>query len=167
MYSAYKLNKQVDNIQPWCTPFPIWNQSLVLCPVLTVASLTCIQILRMQVRWSGIPISLRIFQSLLWSTRWVSFSILNIYICSLFSYYYHNFNTFIYVVTRKNNTEFLVFIFLGACVFNFQDYRKLHVTQTCMFVFDLLIHEFQEANKKSKESLDIMRLLLWSLISGH
>ena len=25
MYSAYKLNKQGDNIQPWCTPFPIWN----------------------------------------------------------------------------------------------------------------------------------------------
>ena len=22
MYSAYKLNKQGDNIQPWCTPFP-------------------------------------------------------------------------------------------------------------------------------------------------
>ena len=38
MYSAYKLNKQGDNIQPWCTPFPIWNQSVVLCPVLTVAS---------------------------------------------------------------------------------------------------------------------------------
>ena len=29
MYSAYKLNKQGDNIQPWCTPFPIWNQSVV------------------------------------------------------------------------------------------------------------------------------------------
>ena len=28
MYSAYKLNKQGDNIQPWCT-FPIWNQSVV------------------------------------------------------------------------------------------------------------------------------------------
>ena len=27
MYSAYKLNMQGDNIQPWCTPFPIWNQS--------------------------------------------------------------------------------------------------------------------------------------------
>ena len=27
MYSAYKLNKQGDNIQPWCTPFPIWNQA--------------------------------------------------------------------------------------------------------------------------------------------
>ena len=26
-----------DNIQPWHTPFPISNQSLVLCPVLTVA----------------------------------------------------------------------------------------------------------------------------------
>jgi len=38
MYSAYKLNKQGDNIQPWCTPFPIWNQSIVPCPVLTVAS---------------------------------------------------------------------------------------------------------------------------------
>ena len=38
MYSAYKLNKQGDNIQPWHTPFPIWNQSVVPCPVLTVAS---------------------------------------------------------------------------------------------------------------------------------
>ena len=26
MYSAYKLNKQGDNIQTWHTPFPIWNQ---------------------------------------------------------------------------------------------------------------------------------------------
>ena len=28
MYSPYKLNKQDNNIQPWCTPFPIWNQSV-------------------------------------------------------------------------------------------------------------------------------------------
>ena len=34
MYSAYKLNKQGDNIHPWQTPFPIWNQSVVPCPVL-------------------------------------------------------------------------------------------------------------------------------------
>ena len=27
MYSAYKLNKQGDNIQSWHTPFPIWNQA--------------------------------------------------------------------------------------------------------------------------------------------
>ena len=37
MYSAYKLYKQGDNIQPWHTPFLIWNQ-YVLCPVLTVVS---------------------------------------------------------------------------------------------------------------------------------
>ena len=37
MYSAYKLNKQGDNIQPCHTPFPILNQS-VPCLVLTVAS---------------------------------------------------------------------------------------------------------------------------------
>ena len=32
MCSAYKLNKQGDNIQPWCTPFPIWKWSVVPCP---------------------------------------------------------------------------------------------------------------------------------------
>ena len=29
MYSVYKLNKQGDNIQPWHTPFPIWNRPLL------------------------------------------------------------------------------------------------------------------------------------------
>ena len=33
MYSAYKLNKHSDNIQPWRTPFPVWKQSVVPCPV--------------------------------------------------------------------------------------------------------------------------------------
>ena len=33
MYFAYKLNKQGNNIQPWCTPFPILNQSIMPCPV--------------------------------------------------------------------------------------------------------------------------------------
>ena len=62
MYSACKLNKQGDNIQPQHTPFPIWNQSVVPCPLLTVASWSAYRFLRGQVRWSGIPISLRIFQ---------------------------------------------------------------------------------------------------------
>ena len=57
MYSACKLNKQGDNIQPWRTPFPIWNQSVVPCPVLTVASWPAYSYLKRQVRWSGIPIS--------------------------------------------------------------------------------------------------------------
>ena len=62
LYSAYKLNKQGDNILPWCTPFPICNQSVVLCPVLIIASWPAYRFLRKQVRWSGIPISFRIFQ---------------------------------------------------------------------------------------------------------
>ena len=64
-----KLNKQGDNIQPWWTPLPIWNQSVVPCPVLTVASWPAYRFLRKQVRWSGIPISFRLFHSLLWSTQ--------------------------------------------------------------------------------------------------
>ena len=28
IYFAYNLNKQGDNIQPWRTPFPVWNLSL-------------------------------------------------------------------------------------------------------------------------------------------
>ena len=69
MYSAYKLNKQGDNIQTWCTPFPISNQSVVPCLVLTVVSWPAYRFLRRQVRRSGIPISIRIFHSLLWSTQ--------------------------------------------------------------------------------------------------
>ena len=61
MYSAYKLNKQGDNIQPRRTPFPIWNQSVVPCPVLTVASWPAYRFLKQQIRWSGISISFRIF----------------------------------------------------------------------------------------------------------
>ena len=43
------------------TPFPILNQFVVPCPVLTVASCHVERFLRGQVRWSGIPILLRIF----------------------------------------------------------------------------------------------------------
>ena len=50
-YLAYKLNKQGDNIQPWCTPFPIWNQSIVPCLIVTVASWPAYGFLRRQVRW--------------------------------------------------------------------------------------------------------------------
>ena len=49
-------------MQPWCTPFPIWNKSVVPCPVLPVASWPAYRFLKRQVRWSGIPISFRIFQ---------------------------------------------------------------------------------------------------------
>ena len=56
--SAYKLNKQSDNIHPWNTPFPIWKTSVVPRPVLTVASWPAYRFLKKAARWSGIPISL-------------------------------------------------------------------------------------------------------------
>ena len=62
MYSVYKLNKECDNIQPWYTPFLIWNQSVVPCPVLTADSWPAYRFLRRHVRWSAVPISFRIFQ---------------------------------------------------------------------------------------------------------
>ena len=70
MYSVYKLNKQGDSVQPWCTPFPIWNSfPIVPCPVLTVASWPVYRFLRRRVRWCGILISLIIFHSLFWYTQ--------------------------------------------------------------------------------------------------
>ena len=50
MYSAYKLNKQGDNIQPWRTPFLISNQSVVPCQVLNVDSWPANRFHRRQVR---------------------------------------------------------------------------------------------------------------------
>ena len=63
MYSAYKLNKQGDNIRTICAPFPIWNQSTVPHPVLSIASCPAYRFLRKQIRWSSIPISFRNFDS--------------------------------------------------------------------------------------------------------
>ena len=76
IYSAYKLNKQGDNIQPWITLFPIWNQPIVPFPVQTVPSWPAYRFLRRQVRWSGISISLRIFQFVVIHT-FKGFSIVN------------------------------------------------------------------------------------------
>ena len=76
MCSAYKLNKAQWQYQPWCTPFPIWNQSIVPCPVLTVSSWPSYRLLRRQVRWSGIPIFLIIFQFIVIHTV-KDFSIVN------------------------------------------------------------------------------------------
>ena len=60
-------------MQPWCTPFPIWNQSIVPCPSWNCCFFTCIQISQeagqvLQVRYFGIPYSWRIFQ-FVWSTQ--------------------------------------------------------------------------------------------------
>ena len=65
MYSAWKLNKQGDSIQPWHTPFPIWNQPIIPCLVLTVASCPAYSFCRKEGSWPGIHIPLRIFQFIL------------------------------------------------------------------------------------------------------
>ena len=38
MYSAYKLNKQGDNMQHWHIPFPIFNRSIVIIRVHLISS---------------------------------------------------------------------------------------------------------------------------------
>ena len=50
MYSAGKLNKQSDNIQLWCSPFPICNQSIVPYMVLTTCFLISIQVSEVAVK---------------------------------------------------------------------------------------------------------------------
>ena len=77
MYSAYKLNKQRENIQPWCTPLPIWNQSVVSYPILTGASCPAHRFRRRQIRWSGIPISFKSFPQFILIHTVKGFSIVN------------------------------------------------------------------------------------------
>ena len=44
MYSAYKLNKQGDDIQPWCIPFPILEPVCCSMSSSNCCFLNCIQI---------------------------------------------------------------------------------------------------------------------------
>ena len=64
MYSAYMLNKQSDNIQPWCTPLPIFEPVCCSMSNSDCSFLTCIQVFPKIGK-----ISLRIFHSSLWSTK--------------------------------------------------------------------------------------------------
>ena len=52
-YSACKSNKHGDNIHPWCTPFPVWNQSVVPLSSSNWCFLTCIKVSQVagQVVW--------------------------------------------------------------------------------------------------------------------
>ena len=69
MCSAYRLSKQNVRRHACHTSISILNQSIVPYRVLTVVSWPTNRFLRSQVMWPGIPISLRIFRSLLWSTQ--------------------------------------------------------------------------------------------------
>ena len=77
MYSAYKLSKQGDKIQPWCTPFPIWKQSVVPYPVLTVASCSVSQSCPtlcdpMNCSTPGLPVHHQLPESTQTHVHWVS-----------------------------------------------------------------------------------------------
>ena len=61
IYSAYKLNNQGDNMLPWCTPFPIWNKSIVPCLILTVASWSAYSFSRGQVSGLVFPFKKNFF----------------------------------------------------------------------------------------------------------
>ena len=86
MCSAYMLNKQDDSRHPRHTPFSILNQSVVPYRILTVASWPAYGFLRRQVRWSGIPISLKSFphESLVMIHTVKGFSVVNEIVLDVF-----------------------------------------------------------------------------------
>ena len=76
IHSAYKLNKQGDNIQPWRTPFLIWKQSVVPTSS-NCCFLTCIQISQEagQVVWyshlfQNFPVCYDLHSQRLWHSQW-------------------------------------------------------------------------------------------------
>ena len=73
IFSAYELNEQDDSVQPWHTPFPIWNQSIVPYLVLTVASWLAYRFCKRHVNWLGIPIALRNFPVVIYTVKGFSF----------------------------------------------------------------------------------------------
>ena len=119
-------------MQAWHTPFPIWNQSVVPCSVLTVASWPAYRFLKRQVRWSGIPISSRIFQFIVIHTV-KSFGIVNkaeIEVVQEFSCFFDNLaevdnlisGSSTFSKTILNIREFTVHVLLKPGLENFEHY---------------------------------------------
>ena len=77
MCSVYKLSKQGDNKQLCHTPFAVLHQSVVPYRILLVASWLAYRFLRRQVRWSGIPVSLKSFPQFVIIHTVKGFSIVN------------------------------------------------------------------------------------------
>ena len=93
-------------IQPWHTPFPIWNQYVVSCLVLTVSSWPAYRFLKRQVRWSGPTIKqLQPFRrKLIWET------VLFIFL----SHWSHWFIAVTYVTFEETDNERLIIINKGT-----------------------------------------------------
>ena len=133
MYSAYKLNKQGDNIQPWHTPFPIWNQSVVTYPVLTVASWPAYTFLKRQFRWSGVSILFQNFPEFFVIHTVKGFGIVNEAKLDVFlelSCFFHDpegvgnliSSSFAFSKTSLNMWKFMVHVLLKPGLENFEHY---------------------------------------------
>ena len=133
MHSACKLNRQGDNIQPWCIPFPIWNQSVVLCPGLTVASWPAYRFLMRKIGWSGISISFSIFYNIFVIHTVRGFGIVNKAEIDIFlelSCFFNNLavvdnsisGSFAFSRTSLNIWKFMVHVLLKPGLENFEHY---------------------------------------------
>ena len=112
--------------------FAVWKQSIVSCPVLTVASWPAYRFIKRQVRWWGITISFRIFHSLLWSTV-KGFSIVNKAEIDLFlelSWFFHDLEDVGNLISGSsafskaslNIREFTVHVLVKPGLENFEHY---------------------------------------------
>ena len=111
----------------------LFTTSVVPCPAVTVASWPAYRFLRRQVRWSGIPISFRIFHSLLWSTQSKALALANKAEMDVFlelSYFFHdpvdvgNLISGVSAFSKSslNIWEFLIHILLKPSLEDFEDY---------------------------------------------
>ena len=126
-------------MQPWHTHFPIWNQSVVPCPVLTVASWPAYRFLKRQT------------QEVVW-----------------YSHLFQNFPQFIVIHTVKgfgivNKTEIYLFLKF-SCFFNDPvDVGNL-ISGSCAFsktslkIWKFMVHVFL---KPGLENLDHYFTSLW------
>ena len=155
MYSAHKINKHGVNIQPWHTPFLIWNQSVVTYPILTVASWPVYRFLRRQVRWSGITVSWGIFYSLLWSTQSpLTIGLVNKAEINVFlelSCLFHNpkdvgnliYDSSAFSKSNLNIWKFSVHVLLKSSLENFEHYfANTWDEYSCMVVWTLFVIAF-------------------------
>ena len=119
-------------MQPWRTPFAIWNQSVVPYPVLTVASWPAYRFLKRQVSWSGIPISQNFPQFIVIHTV-KGFGIVNKAEIDIFlelSSFFHDpadigkliFGSSVFFKTSLNIWKFTVHVLLKPGLENFEQY---------------------------------------------
>ena len=124
----------------------IWNQSFVPCPVLTVAAWPAYRFLKRQVRWSGIPISFRIFHSLLWIYTVKGFGEVSktVDVFLELSCFFHDpvdvgnliSGTFTFSKTSLNTWKFMVHVLLKPGLKDFEhNFASLWNVRNCMVVW--------------------------------